>query len=85
MCGRDVEHLGPRGFNYFFYIVPEHFAAEQFRQIAPNTVAFVRQLQGQPQCEFVVFGISVAQYSVSRCVFDSGVAATSGPFYLAIT
>ena len=61
-CPReDVEHLDSAGFDHLFDIVPEHLAAQQLREIAPYAVALVRQLQRQPQREFIVFGIGMAQ------------------------
>jgi hypothetical protein len=59
--GENIQHLSGAGFDHLFDIVPDHFSAKQLRKIAPYAITLVRQLQRQPQREFIVLGIGVAQ------------------------
>ena len=45
----------------FLDIGPEPFPAQQFCEVAPYGIAFIRQLKGEPKRELVVFGIGMAQ------------------------
>ena len=42
-------------------VVPESFAAEKLREIAPHRVALPRQLKGEPTGDKIVLGIRVAE------------------------
>ena len=48
------------------YILPELLAAKKFRDVAPDRVALVCQLQGQPSGELVFFRIRMA-YENGSC------------------
>ena len=41
-------------------VIPKYLAAKQLCQIAPDAIAFLRELKGQPQRELIVVGVRVA-------------------------